>query len=49
MSISGTYGTILTPGSKFSVIAEISGFRLIMYAFNSPVNVDLPEPAVPMK
>ncbi|MHA1335727.1 MAG: hypothetical protein ACTSPW_08250 [Promethearchaeota archaeon] len=38
-----------TPGSKFMVIAETSGSRLIIYSFNSPVIVDFPEPAVPIK
>jgi hypothetical protein len=49
ISISGVYGIILTPGSKLIAITEISGSRLIIYDFNSPVIVDLPEPAVPMK
>ena len=40
---------ILTPGSKFIVMADISGSRVITYSFNKPVSVDFPLPAVPIK
>jgi len=40
---------IFTPGSRFIVITDISGSRVIIYSFNSPVSVDFPLPAVPIK
>ncbi len=49
ISISGAYVNVFTPGSRFIVMTDISGSRFTIYSFNTPVSVDFPLPAVPIK
>src|SRR3972149_6637507 len=46
MSTSGEYGSLSTPGSKFTTAT--SCFDIFSHSLKAAVNRDLPEPAVPI-